>query len=183
MLALLGEHRIFEIVSDSRRRSTKNWERFWLSDDVEESTQVRPRPVNDKGLSFHKVQGDKSPDPAVTAVVSIITHNEKVAFGHSDRPIVGPYEKAEQVFTLTRINAMFVAIRLSVDVNFSANYLDLITGQADDAFDVILAPILWINKYNDIIALGLADGDQGLAFEGDFYTVYEFVDENVVSNQ
>jgi hypothetical protein len=105
-----------------------------------------------------------------------------VAFGHCDRPVVGPYGRAER-FSLIRINAMLVTVRFSVDVNFSANYLDVFAGEADDALDVILAPVLWKNKHDYVIAVGLADGDQRLTCERNFDTVYEFIDENMVSNQ
>jgi len=117
------------------------------------------------------------------AVVPVITHNEKVAIGHRDIPEFGPGGRMGRFSMLIGINAMLVAVRLPIDVNFSATYLDLIAGQGYDALDEILALILWKNKHDHIITLGRADGDKRPTCERNFDTVYEFINEDMIANQ
>lgn len=47
-----------------------------LVDDMKKPFPVRPRPVNDKGLSFDGFLRHVSPGPAVPALIAVVSHDE-----------------------------------------------------------------------------------------------------------
>ena len=77
---------------------------------------------------------------------------------------------------------MYIDEMFPIYIDLAVNNLYFIAGQTNDTFDEVFALVYWINKYNHIIALRLADGYYGLVYKRDFNAIYEFINKDMVSN-
>ena len=149
---------------------------------MQKSVEVWPGPVDDKGLSFDQIHGDKTPVPAVQAVVPIVSHDKKASLGDGDRPEIGFCIRQGHGFLQVGVSTVFIIIEFSVDINFSVNHLKRFAWKTDNTFNEILAFVHRIDKHDYIVSFGCADRDERFVHERDFDSVNKFVDKNVVAD-
>jgi len=142
-----------------------------------------PGPVENKGLSFYGLQVHKFPEPAVITVVAVIAHNKKRIFRDRYRAkVITALHICRKNFAVPE-NGIFFILRFAIDVDLFVFDFDGVTLHADYPFDIVLVGIYRVFEDNNISSCRLLIGDPGIAADGVFYTVYEFVDENVVSDE
>ncbi len=68
-------------------------------------------------------------------------------------------------------------------MDFSINHFYLISWKSDDPFYKIFAFINGVNKYDHIVTLRLMYRYESGVNKGDLYTVNEFIDKDMITNQ
>lgn len=102
------------------------------------------RKIDKPGFPFDVADRQKAPVPAVIAVVPVVAHHKEMSGRHDDRPEVIPDRIIIMIVTFLAIN-LAVAMdlvgfsdRLIVDEHLFVFDLQRLTGQSDDAFNVVL---------------------------------------------
>ena len=72
---------------------------------------------------------------------------------------------------------------LSVNEHFVAHDFNPISRESDDPFYEVLARVNGIDKDNHVVPFGFADGDDRVPKNGQFDSIDEFIDKNMVSDQ
>ena len=142
-----------------------------------------PGPIDNKGLAFDRHQIDKTPETTVVGEVAVVSHHEQPVLGHADRSqVVAGLDAAVVNFGVLE-NGMSIVDQLTIDEKLLVADLHNIAGNTDDALDEILAGIFGKLEDDNVVALRIVDGDDGLFDEGRLDAIDELVDQNVIADQ
>lgn len=80
------------------------------------------------------------------------------------------------------VNAIVMIDPLLIDEKPLIANLDLISGNADNALDKIFVRVDWIFKDDDVTPPGFFEWDNGFTQIRYFYSVYKFIDQDVITD-
>ena len=115
------------------------------------------------------------------AVVSVITHYKQTVFRDNNSLHSISYVSFQNI--RIEMNGIWYFKKFIINVNFFVNNSYPVTWDSYDPFDKILVRIDRIFEDNDIFAFYVAYGNPGVAGKGVFYAVYEFIYQDVVTDQ
>ena len=142
-----------------------------------------PGPVDNKGLPLDSAQVDKMPEAAVIAVVTVVTHDEQRMFGNGyGTHIVTTLNVCRQNLAV-KVNGVRFILGFAVDINGFILDFNGIPCHADYSFNIVLGRIYRVFENNNIPSLRVLKWYPGMAVIRVFHPVYEFIDEDMVSDQ
>ena len=142
-----------------------------------------PRPINHKGFAPQFVVSDKTPEPAVVAVVAVVAHDEQAVGRNGKRGeiVTGGVCRRDRVRVL--VDGIGVVLGLAIHEDLLVALLDNITGYAHHAFDIIHFRVAREFKDDNIPPVRFFDRNQRLVGEGHANAVDKFIDQDMVPDE
>ena len=144
--------------------------------------QLVPGPVNNKGFPVDRFKIYESPESAVKAFITVVSHDKQRVFGDGNRSKIIPWLVVSGNNVRVGVNAKIMVDEFVIHVQLFVATLNDVTANADNPLDKIFLGIHRVFEHDDIAALGRFKGNDGFIPVGNFNAENKFVDQNVIAD-
>jgi len=145
--------------------------------------------VDNPRFALDVASGQKTPVPAIHAVIAVVAHDKALARGDDNGTKVIPDRIVVMVILVPRVDLrivvdfIFLDDRLVIDVDLFVPDLNLLSFDGDDPLDKIFGQILGVFEDDDIMAPKIATGQENFFNIGVRGSIGQLVDEKEISDE